>query len=143
MKLLVDGFEYIETSREVEQLPRKFIDFALEHRSTNGNYFWHQRQYNGYPFKLESIELIDRRWGYKTRALSLKFGFSYPDRHQLAYGKIDNVEVDALCYRHGFVRYDGYYTNLAEGEDICEAIIKLNLDNALPVDLNYLIKRID
>ena len=151
MKLLVDRFE-IMTSREVEQLPKEFIDFALKNRSTNGNYFWHQNQYNGYPYTLESIALLDRQWGYKTRALSLKFYFSYPIRHHLvSYNRPgikdapakEIAEIDAKCYEYGLVRYDGYYTNLAEGEDIYEAIIKLNLDNALPVDLNYLIKRVD
>ena len=150
MKLLVDEFE-IKTSRGVEQLPRKFIDFALEHRSTNGNYFWHQNQYNGYPFTLESIVLIDRRWGYKFRALSLRFGFSYPIRHRLAvYNRLDNeevtareiAEIDAKCYEHGLVGYDEYYTNIAVGEDIYSAIIELNLDNTFPADLNYLIKHI-
>ena len=151
MKLLVDGFE-IMTSAEVEKLPKEFIDFALKNRSTNGNHFWHQRQHNGYPFTVESIALLDRQCGYMTRALSLRFVFSYPIRHYLAaYNRLDNeeatakeiAEIDAKCYKYGLVVYYEYYTNLAEGEDIYEAIIKLNLDNALPVDLNYLIKRVD
>jgi hypothetical protein len=151
MKLLVDGFE-IKTSRGVDQLPKEFIDFALKHRSTNGNYFWQQNHYYGYPYRLESIALLDRRWGHITRALSLRFCFSYPIRHHLASYNRPGIkdapakeiaEIDAKCYKCGLVGYDEYCTNLAEGEDIYEAIIKLNLDNALPVDLNYLIKRID
>ncbi len=146
MKLLVDDIE-IMTSTKVEQLPREFIDFALKHRSTNGNYFWKQHQYNGYPFKLESIALLDRRWGRNVRALSLRFSFSYPIRHCLAgYNRLATVqeiaEIDAKCYKYGLVGYDEYYTNIAEGEDVYEAIIKLNLSNDLPSNLNYLIKRI-
>lgn len=151
MKLLVDGFE-INTSRGVEQLPRKFIDFALEHRSTNGNYFWQQHQYSGYPFTLESIALLDRKWGRGIRALSLRFGFSFPIRHHLAvYNRLDIEEVtareiadiDAKCYEYGLIGYDDYYTNIVEEEDIYSAIIQLNLDNTFPADLNYLIKHID
>ena len=151
MKLLVDGFE-IKISREVEQLPRKFIDFALKNRSIHGNYFWHQNQCHGYPFTLESIALLDRRWGYKFRALSLRFVFSYPIRHCLAvYNRPDIekatarelAEIDAKCYEHGLVGYDEYYTNIGVGEDIYSAIIQMNLDNTFPADLNYFIKRIN
>lgn len=152
MKLLVDGFE-INTSRGVEQLPRKFIDFALEHRSTNGNHYWHQQQYSRYPYRLESIALLDRQWGRGIRALSLRFGFSFPIRHHLAvYNRLDIEEVtareiadiDAKCYEYGLIGYDDYYTNIAveEKEDIYSAIIRLNLDNTFPADLNYLIKHI-
>ena len=136
------GNKTIETSKEVEQLPKEFVDFAITHRSTNGNYFWNQRDMHEVPYKLEDIRIVNRMWDWtnKNRALSIRFTFSKPRRSQVYGNHLTNSEKDAFCYAYGWLDYDEYFVNIAEGQNIYESLVKFNLDNSFPAKLNDLIE---
>lgn len=136
------GNKTIETSEAVEQLPKEFVDFAIAHRSTNGDYFWNQRDLYNVPYRLENIKIVNRMWNWQndTRALSIKFTFSKPIRHRVYGNHLTDAEKDAFCYAHDLVAYDEYFVNLAEGPDICETLIRFNLDESFPIKLNDLIQ---
>lgn len=136
------GNKTIETSEAVEQLPKEFVDFAITHRSTNGNYFWNQADIHGVPYKLENICIVNRMWDWtnKIRALSIRFTFSKPRRSQVYGNHLTNSEKDAFCYAYGLLDYDDYFVNIAEGQNIYESLVKFNLDNSFPTKLNDLIE---
>lgn len=134
------GDTAIETSKEVEQLPKAFVDFAIKHRSSNGGYFWNHAGKNTSArerYQLEDIKLIARHWGPNTYAISLKFVFTCP-RAQCIAGNLTEEEKVAACYKHDLVDYDSYYVNLVEGPDIYPMILELDL--TLPFDINSLIE---
>ena len=136
------GDTVIEISKEVEQLPKAFVDFAIKHRSTNGAYFWCQRNMYGIPWRLENIHLIDREWGWmpKTRALSLRFSFSRPEREHVYSKTMTECEKDAYCYKRGLIEHDFYYVNLGVGNDIYAMLVELNLAGEFLVEFADLIE---
>ena len=144
MMLDING-QVVRTSDKIDKLPKEFVDFAIEHRSTNGNYYWDRacdRCISGSPsYRLEDIELIDRMWSYidNVRALSLCFHFTIPDRSYIG-GDMSNEEKDAYCYKHGFIRYDHYFTNLTEGVDIYPFLVDIDLKYAFLFNLKDFIK---
>lgn len=134
----------IRISDKIDKLPKEFVDFAIEHRGYNGEYYWDRTYVNAkieIPYRLEKIELIDRMWSWmdRKRALSLKFVFTSPNRFYIS-GTMSNEEKDAYCYEYGFIKYDRYYTNLAEGEYIYSALVDIELKYAFPFNINSLIK---
>lgn len=134
------GDTTIEISKEVEQLPKAFVDFAIKHRSSNGGYYWNRTGKNTSArerYQLEDIKLIARPWGPNTYAISLKFDFTCPRVHCIA-GNLTEEEKVAACYKHDLVDYDWYYVNLVEGPDIYPMILKLDL--TLPFDINSFIE---
>ena len=138
------GKYLIKTSSKIDKLPKEFVDFAIENRSTNGNYYWTPINSISPMFRLENIQLIDRQWSWidKIRALSLRFSFTKPQRHLIS-GNLANEEKDAQCYEHGILDYGGYFVNLAESNDvdIYKALIDLDLKYAFPFDIRNFIER--
>ena len=136
------GNKTIETSEAVEQLPKEFVDFAIAHRSTNGNCYWEQYNCDRSLYRLENIRIVNRMWDWRTknRALSIEFIFTKPRRWQVYGNHLTDAEKDAFCYVHSLVNYDSYFVNLAEGPDICETLIRFNLDESFPIKLNDLIE---
>ena len=71
MTLHFDGIT-IETSKEVEQLPKELIDFAIKHLSTNGDYYWNYKwkQFKGSKYRLSNIHIINRMWDWSKKIRS-------------------------------------------------------------------------
>lgn len=136
------GDTTIEIAKEVEQLPKAFVDFAIKHRSSNGGYYWNRTGKNTSArerYRLEDIKLVARPWGYRIYAISLKFVFTCP-RVQCIAGNLTEEEKVAACYKHDLVDYDEYYVNLAEGPDIYAMLVELNLAGEFPAEFADLIE---
>lgn len=141
MQIKVDK-HLIKTSSKIDKLPKEFVDFAIENRSTNGNYYWTPINSISPAYRLENIQLIDRLWSWidNTRALSLKFSFTKPQRHLIG-GNLANEEKDAQCYKHNLLDYGRYFVNLAEGKDFYKFLVDLDLKYAFPFDIRNFIER--
>ena len=139
MTFEVDGHK-IWTSEKVNALPKEFVQFALDNRSINGNYYWDYCNYRAIisRYRLDDIQLIDRPWSWYTnsRVLSLHFVFTTPS-NSYSQCTMSYAQYVAECYAHNWLQYYDYYVNLFEGNDVHQKLVELDL--LFPFDVSSVV----